>query len=361
MVRIDLLQKEIVAAINNSPSQGIGALVIIEQPNPQVVFKAKEVGTYKVELLTATRTHFEIMSKVNMVMSLKSDPKTKTDKIASLEETEQEMNNSIAVFETLKLDVSTRMLPSVLRFSVNLRERGRGGLALETPASYPLICITNESQWAEAVGKLLKEDVLDGKDSTTWINYANILQSHFLTTMSQDPQDPQCKLHKWEFSYIHAKWFAGNASASKEMVDGFWAWFGQVLLTIHFKRKILEMWREGVIFGFISKEESLEKLQKAEEGTFIIRFSESHPGAFAIACTTTDPKDKVKHFLVPPDDLTVNKTLADYLKERSQFKTILQVNPENRVVCEQPKDTVLYPFYSTRAKSKPMPTSYIVL
>ena len=60
-----------------------------------------------------------------------------------------------------------------------------------------------------------------------------------------------------------------------------------------------------VIFGFISKEESLEKLHKAKAGTFIIRFSESHPGAFAIACTSSDPndKDKVKHYLVKPEEL----------------------------------------------------------
>lgn len=58
-----------------------------------------------------------------------------------------------------------------------------------------------------------------------------------------------------------------------------------------------------VIYGFITKEESLEKLKSASEGTFIIRFSESNPGAFAIACTSSDPKDRVKHFLVKPDDL----------------------------------------------------------
>jgi len=149
------------------------------------------------------------------------------------------------------------------------------------------------------------------------------------------------------------------------MMDKFWPWFGQVLLTIHFKRKIYEMWLEGVIYGFITKEESLEKLKTASEGTFIIRFSESNPGAFAIACTSSDPKDRVKHFLVKPDDLgnAANKTLPDYLRERPQFKTLLVVNPENKVVCAVDKEQALSTFYSNKNNKKPVvpTTGYITL
>lgn len=54
------------------------------------------------------------------------------------------------------------MLPSIVRFAVKLKDRGKV-YTLESPPSYPLVCITNESQWAEAVGKLLKEDVLNGE------------------------------------------------------------------------------------------------------------------------------------------------------------------------------------------------------
>jgi len=122
-----------------------------------------------------------------------------------LEDFEQELSGNIAVLESLALAVSTRMLPSIVRFAVKLKDRGKV-YTLESPPSYPLICITNESQWAEAVGKLLKEDALNGEESSSWLFCANTLQSHFLTITSQDPEDPQRKLYEWELAYIHSKW-----------------------------------------------------------------------------------------------------------------------------------------------------------
>lgn len=37
---------------------------------------------------------------------------------------------------------------------------------------------------------------------------------------------------------------------SKDATEKFWGFFGPVLLNIHFKRKIYEMWRDGYIYFY---------------------------------------------------------------------------------------------------------------
>jgi hypothetical protein len=53
--------------------------------------------------------------------------------------------------------------------------------------------------------------------------------------------------------------------------------------TIRFKRHVNSLWFHGLIYGFITKEECKAALAGEEIGTFLIRFSESYAGQFAIA------------------------------------------------------------------------------
>jgi hypothetical protein len=43
-------------------------------------------------------------------------------------------------------------------------------------------------------------------------------------------------------------------------------------------------------------------LNAQDPGTFVIRFSESHYGQFAIAYAGTDSYNKIKHYLVQPTE-----------------------------------------------------------
>lgn len=92
------------------------------------------------------------------------------------------------------------------------------------------------------------------------------------------------------------------------------------------------MWQHGAIYGFITKEECLEVLKNAKEGTFIIRFSESQGGAFAISYVSTDANNRIKHYLVKAEEVVVTKTLPDYVEERLQFQTFLIINPETKAL-----------------------------
>jgi len=56
----------------------------------------------------------------------------------------------------------------------------------------------------------------------------------------------------------------------------------------------------SLIHGIITKEECNMALMNQELGTFMIRFSETYPGLFAVAYVSDDPYERVKHYLVKP-------------------------------------------------------------
>ncbi len=147
------------------------------------------------------------------------------------------------------------------------------------------------------------------------------------------------------------------------MVTTFWAWFGQVLMTIRFKRHARPLWFNGyimpydedlltfyfsVIYGMVAKSDCNRLLAQEEPGTFMIRFSDSAPGCFAIAYSTDDPAEKVKHYLVKPDELSSNKALPDFLKEKHQFKWIVRKDPENGKLARYTKDNAFGQLYAKK-------------
>ena len=146
----------------------------------------------------------------------------------------------------------------------------------------------------------------------------------------------------------------------------FWQFFGPVLASLRFKRNINPLWLSGyesihffneltnpassLILGFASKETCNALLANRDIGTFIIRFSESTPGLFSIAYISDDPFDRVKHYLVKPEDLSLNKTLPDLLREKPQFQHLLQLDVPTGALRCYPKDAVFTSYYSKNRK-----------
>eukprot|EP01118_Nematostelium_gracile_P015097 TRINITY_DN5990_c0_g1_i1.p1 TRINITY_DN5990_c0_g1~~TRINITY_DN5990_c0_g1_i1.p1 ORF type:complete len:130 (-),score=29.31 TRINITY_DN5990_c0_g1_i1:27-416(-) len=84
------------------------------------------------------------------------------------------------------------------------------------------------------------------------------------------------------------------------------------------------MWQTGLIYGFLSREGVNAILSTQTWGTFLIRFSEKNPGSFAVGYVT-NTVEKVRHYLIRPEDVPAKKTIADFLSESLQFSQILQV------------------------------------
>ena len=94
----------------------------------------------------------------------------------------------------------------------------------------------------------------------------------------------------------------------------------------------------------ITKGETNAALVGQPEGTFLIRFSETYPGLFAVGYVSDDPSEKVKHYLVKPEDTGSQKTLPDFLREKPQFQHLYQLDPNTNQLCRYPKDSILQSF-----------------
>lgn len=102
-------------------------------------------------------------------------------------------------------------------------------------------------------------------------------------------------------------------------------------------------------------------LANQEVGTFMMRFSESYPGLFAIAYVSEDMADRVKHYLVKPDDTGSQKTLPDFLRDKPQFQHIYQLDIYTGQLHRYPKDTVFHNFYSKTKRLNSEDNGYVLL
>jgi len=268
-----------------------------------------------------------------------------------------------ATFNDIRVNISTRMTPIQLKFQCHVKEKGREQITLiSSPLTNPIIVITNESQWGEAAGKLFSIDLFVNNSQnveTTWQAFANELQRYTFAATQQNSSAPHRPLCEWELNFIHQKFFLDQIKVTRKQVEDFWGWFGQVMITVRFKRNVKPLWFNGVIYGFISKGECRNLLISEEPGTFIIRFSDSVAGSFAIAYSTDDPQDRVKHYLIKPEDIGSNKTLPDFLRERNQFKCLIKIDPINGSLNKKTKDEALSSLYTKRPESRVDKLGYV--
>jgi hypothetical protein len=366
---LELLRQELVNLCERSSRKSVCSLVITDQPLPQVVFKGKQIEEpYTVSLLTGASRFFDEFSHVKAIMVTADTQNPYGDK-ETIENNEKPLDlyEYHAVFEGIKVNVSTRMTMVSFKFGLQIKS-DQDICVVESPPSYPFIVITNESQWAEAAGKLLIADCFAGPPGAPlqvecpWPQYANTLHSHFLKATHQNPNAPLRPLQPYEFHYFHQKFFGEQQIINEHQAQLFWDWFGQVLQTIRFKRHIHHMWQLGLIYGFLTKEEAIRALNTQGLGTFLIRFSETSPGVFAISHVFDDRTqgDKIKHFLVKSEDIGSNKSLPDLLREKDQFQYLLRIDPVTGKLKRQSKDEALSQYYSKRKAMQPTKGYYIL-
>lgn len=106
------------------------------------------------------------------------------------------------------------------------------------------------------------------------------------------------------------------------------------------------------IYGLISKKDANKILKNADVGTFLVRFSDSSAGALAIAYKTVDTQNPVKHYLVKPEDIGSNKTLPDFLREKSIFKSLVKINLNDSKLTILRKDKAFADFVSPKTKDR---------
>jgi len=359
--KIELFRQELQLVLNPHSPPCIAALMLTDQPTPQVLFKGKTLeDNYVLALLSGSNVNIQNISKVKAIL-VAEEKNWKNKKPIENDVQAMDSMKRVLTFHNIKLNVSTRMSMVYLKFAVQVTLQNGGTHTIESAGSSPIIVITNESQWCDAAGKLLLFEAFGGQTEIPWQHLANVTHTHFLKATRQDPGRPQRRLNHGEFQYIHYKFFGGQLNVTQQQAGRFWSWFGQVVQTLRFKRHIANMWFVGLIYGFITKNACTEILKNEEIGTFVIRFSENHPGLFAVAYVDDDPYERVKHYLVKPEDISSNKSLPDFLREKPQFLYVNQLDPATGELHKLPKDKVLEGYYSKRQLHSKPSNGYVLL
>jgi hypothetical protein len=207
--------------------------VISQEPFPMVVTKGKQLDedAVVVQLLSGANVEFQSFSPMKVSM-LWDNHQSKSTSQKTIEEDTQGIDayNRVAKWH-LKFLNGTRKNSVTLRFMMQVQVAQPTGqsvtVTVESHPTRPFIVITNECQWEESEGALLKKEAFGEqviflgiffskylinfffwyKNEIYWPQFANVLQRHFLRATRQDAVNPSRSLCKTDLEYIHSRFF----------------------------------------------------------------------------------------------------------------------------------------------------------
>ncbi|XP_064354736.1 signal transducer and activator of transcription 2 isoform X2 [Dromaius novaehollandiae] len=238
------------------------------------------------------------------------------------------------------------------------------GLELELETStLPVVIISNNNQLSSAWASILWFNMLstDPKNQqffaapppAPWPRLAEVLSWQFESAAERG-------LSKEHLHMLAEKLFGSKPSPestlpwpkfSKDSASGFsfWAWLDRILglLQEHLK----QLWKDGLILGFVSRKQEKKLLKGKRTGTFLIRFSESVLGG--VTCTWVEhPESGPPAFrAVVPYTASELASLAlpDIIRD---YQLLAEENiPENPLQFLYPdraRDEAFGPYYSQR-------------
>jgi hypothetical protein len=315
------------------------ALVISKQPFPKSVKKDSKLGTtdpVAVTLIRGPKTEVRPMSKVKANL-LYEDYSAKKDSLTIANDTQDLDPQGEAAFSDIRFPNGTRLKMVRLQFNVQVQHVVVGGAmastTLESDPSDPFVIITNENQWQASAGILLKKDAFDVLPETTWPQFANTLQLHYLRATRQSVDNPTRVLSRDDLDYIFTAKFDSKTHINQKECEEFWEWFGKALHKIRHQKHFGSLWLRGFIYGFVSKPDAERLLYSQRPGSFVIRFSESTPGKLTVAYVKSDimtGRLEIKHYMIDPRDKKETQTLPEFLAGHENLLYWIQVS-ETRV------------------------------
>lgn len=180
----------------------------------------------------------------------------------------------------------------------------------------------------------------------------NLYHCKDLEKASVLPQ-PQRSLRGSDLEYLHAKGFSKSEHISFKEFQLFWEWFGPLAHQYRHNQVIRNLYLRGLIYGFISKDDCVNLLHKQQQGTFLIRSSESSTiGEFTLAFVNA--RLAVKHHKIDHKKLKPPfGNMADFLREKDQLSMVVkpfQANSQKLLVV--PKNDVFAEFYTQKFENK---------
>ncbi|XP_069564293.1 signal transducer and activator of transcription 2 isoform X1 [Brachyistius frenatus] len=174
------------------------------------------------------------------------------------------------------------------------------GLSVELQASsLPVVIISNSSQQQSAWASVLWFNMVcqDPKDvmffanspAATWQQFGEMLSWQFLSATKRGLDEAQLEMIAHRLFGKQPNYNSCKVSWSKfskeNTPDTFWVWFDGILVMV--KTYLEDLWREGLIMGFVNKGKEKSILKKKQRGTFLLRFSESVIGGITFSWVET--------------------------------------------------------------------------
>mmetsp|Transcript_7501 Transcript_7501/g.21340 ORF Transcript_7501/g.21340 Transcript_7501/m.21340 type:complete len:783 (+) Transcript_7501:97-2445(+) len=357
----------------------LAMLVVAKQPFPKPIKKGIKVcgadGAHEeptlVRLLQNSRSVVKPMSKVKAEV-IYEDYHEREGTFTS--DTVAMDTHGFASFYNLKFSKATRKKVARLQFSVTAEFTLEGGrekhvLPIQSESSAPFIVFTNESQWEESESILLKKEAFPSNE-VSFARFANYLQMHFLRSTRQDPFSPERALSLHDLNYLARAKLGDKDVITKSDFDEFLKWFGKVLRKIRHQQNFHTLWVKGLVYGFIGRGSSEKLLAGRDDGTFLVRFSESESGKVVI--TSVHKKkdgrktvESFQHFLIAPGKHESPFRLLDIIKQQSKYTKVVVVSPEfcakhETTMTEVPKDEAFKAYYLKKEKPTGLQKHYIV-
>lgn len=350
----------------DAPVESLVALVWGTQPFPAVFAKhlrqQLDPNRLTVQLITASSVTLSNISSVTVGV-IRDGELLVNDDASPTEGNVQRLNpsNNVAAFP-IRFINGTNKRVAQMRASIELtirspvKSKPSETVTIRSPLSDPFIVTVHPKQFADAEGLLLLS--FHFKTPPTWPTIANALQYQFLLITRQDFLNPQRPLSPGDLSYIHERFFRRSHTISADQFHEFWTWYGPIIKQIKYARHINALWQAGAILGFFSRTELEYILGTQLPGTFLVRFSERHPGLFAtsymphvmVTSLRSSQSSSISHFLIQAGELGKD-TIPDFLRSRSHWAFLVQYQPRQR-------SGIPYPYYSAVPKSQVLSQYY---
>ncbi|KAI9535049.1 hypothetical protein NQZ68_007137, partial [Dissostichus eleginoides] len=234
------------------------------------------------------------------------------------------------------------------------------GLELNIEAStLPVVVISATTQVSSAWASIMWNNMLSTGDSRnlqlfvdppplTWEQLSQVLSWQFLCTGKRELDENQLSVLRDKIvddpdDLVYWSKFSKNENA--------WLWIDGILDLI--KKHLVDLWRDGYIMGFISRERTAELLKEKRTGTFLLRFSESKTnGAISFSWVDNSNGAPFVHSIDPYTKDELEKTsLPDYINTYSlRGRKSRHINPLLYLYPDIPKDTAFGHYFTNTAE-----------
>lgn len=390
-------------AVHESEPQQLVSLVWVTQPLPRSfknknrarITNKKKKGhcSMQAQLVKAPGVEFVPTSQVTAYFYLNAEEHaSKTAKARSrrgtkrtkdqaaqqqLERSDVQIQNNVEELEddrvtfNFRFPAGTRNKPCSIRLHVrglvHMADGTKREVEVLSEPTHRFIVTTNECQYEGAELKLMAMEVFphSDQDSCSWARFVNALSVRWMrVTRQESDSSVECleidrTLSTADLEYFARRFFVDSADRHvvySQLVD-FYAFFGKVTHVYRHNGPMRTLLREGLIWGFLSKQDATQRLASLQPGSFIIRVSEVDPGSFAVSWH--DPSTlQVRHAHLEDKLLSSPHvgTIADYIASKPFLQHVLTpFMRADRETIDRPtlrrKDDAFGKFYMNAKKS----------